>query len=215
MSTAIITVIEQEVIEQLNAAHAVARHHESEWGQAAWHAGKILVDVKEQLSHGEFGPWLEKYFDGSRSSAEQYMRLARRYANPQLVTEMGGQKKALEAVATPRPKPESAPEPEPYEPLAQVHSIEDIRGERSPALEQRLAETRAAKLEQEPLWSSMNERKFARTQEDLDRLLTDYAMIPCLADLGPRGVARKLRAVELGLREAATAISNLAFEFEK
>lgn len=38
--------------------------------------GRALIEAKEQLSHGEWGRWLEEKVNFSQSSAENYMRIA-------------------------------------------------------------------------------------------------------------------------------------------
>jgi hypothetical protein len=40
-------------------------------------AGVMLVEAKDQVSHGGWGPWLNKNFELSRWTAQRYMRLAR------------------------------------------------------------------------------------------------------------------------------------------
>lgn len=39
--------------------------------------GQLLLQAKSQCRHGEWGPWLDRHFDGSRRTANIYMRLAR------------------------------------------------------------------------------------------------------------------------------------------
>jgi hypothetical protein len=40
-------------------------------------AGEMLIEAKDQLAHGAWGPWLAKNFDMVARTAQQYMRLAR------------------------------------------------------------------------------------------------------------------------------------------
>jgi hypothetical protein len=40
-------------------------------------AGDKLIEAKEQVAHGYWGPWLRKNFDRSDDQARKYMRLAR------------------------------------------------------------------------------------------------------------------------------------------
>ena len=46
-------------------------------GMAILEIGKRLVEAKDQLSHGEWLPWLEKKVEFSERSAQQYIRLWR------------------------------------------------------------------------------------------------------------------------------------------
>ena len=45
-------------------------------------AGKMLIEAKSQLPHGEWLPWLKAHFRLSHETARTYMRLAREYENP-------------------------------------------------------------------------------------------------------------------------------------
>src|SRR5262245_15217120 len=40
------------------------------------HAGEMLLEAREQVSRGSWGPWLGKNFELSKSTAFKYMRLA-------------------------------------------------------------------------------------------------------------------------------------------
>ena len=39
--------------------------------------GEILTGVKDQLSHGEFLPWIEGYLQFSEATAQRYMQVFR------------------------------------------------------------------------------------------------------------------------------------------
>ena len=40
--------------------------------------GGMLSDLKSELKHGEFGPWVEKHLPFSRATAFRYMRAFRK-----------------------------------------------------------------------------------------------------------------------------------------
>lgn len=40
-------------------------------------AGEMLIEAKDQISHGSWSPWLKKNFELSQDTARRYMRLAR------------------------------------------------------------------------------------------------------------------------------------------
>lgn len=61
-------------------------------GSAILEIGKRLVEAKEQLSHGEWLPWLEKEVEFSERSAQQYMRLWREYGKSATVADLGSSK---------------------------------------------------------------------------------------------------------------------------
>lgn len=54
--------------------------------------GLRLIEAKEMLSHGEWLPWLEAQAQFSEKTAQNYMRVAREFPNPQLVADLGARK---------------------------------------------------------------------------------------------------------------------------
>ena len=69
-------------------------------GAAILEIGRRLIEAKAQLSHGEWLPWLEEKVEFSEVTAQRFMRLAREYENPSLVTGLGASK-ALILLALP------------------------------------------------------------------------------------------------------------------
>ena len=69
-------------------------------GMAILEIGKRLVEAKDQLSHGEWLPWLEKKVEFSERSAQQYIRLWREYGKSATVADLGV-RKALVLLALP------------------------------------------------------------------------------------------------------------------
>jgi hypothetical protein len=65
--------------------------------ESAWHAGSALIAAKAQLDHGQWLPWLESYFHGSRQTAADYMRIAGAGDSPANVV------RALHLDETPQP----------------------------------------------------------------------------------------------------------------
>ncbi len=61
--------------EKINREH---RRVESAVGSALEHAqraGRLLIEAKERVKHGEWLPWLEENFEGSERVAQMYMRV--------------------------------------------------------------------------------------------------------------------------------------------
>ena len=54
--------------------------------------GLRLIEAKAMLPHGEWLPWLEERVRFSEKSAQNYMRVAREFPNPQLVADLGVRK---------------------------------------------------------------------------------------------------------------------------
>ena len=61
---------------RINAAHANAEAASATVVQCAVEAGQLLLEVKETMAHGAFGPWLDKNVF-ARQTARHYMRLAK------------------------------------------------------------------------------------------------------------------------------------------
>ena len=56
-------------------------------GQMAGHAveiGKLLIEAKEQVGHGEFGKWIEENFNLKWRMAQNFMAIAERFGNTHL-----------------------------------------------------------------------------------------------------------------------------------
>jgi len=94
----------------LKTAHAGIGIHQAQALAHAIVAGWYLHFAKGQVRHGEFGPWLEEHFDGSRQSAETYRRVACSYC--QDPGNFAGTRSIEEAIRIARslPKPQGLPE---------------------------------------------------------------------------------------------------------
>jgi hypothetical protein len=62
--------------ERINVEHRAVEEAARSAVEHAIVAGDLLNDAKEQLGHGEFGPWLLANFEGSRQTADIYRKLA-------------------------------------------------------------------------------------------------------------------------------------------
>lgn len=69
-------------------------------GRAVLTIGNGLIEAKGKLNHGEWLPWLTENVGYSEKQAENYMKIARNYSNPQLVADLG-MRKALSLLALP------------------------------------------------------------------------------------------------------------------
>lgn len=74
--------------------------YKAQAGAAILEIGRRLIEAKEQLEHGEWSCWLKEKVDFSERSAQNFMRLAKEYSNPQLVADLG-YTKALALLAVP------------------------------------------------------------------------------------------------------------------
>lgn len=51
--------------------------------------GKRLLEAKQCLPHGAWGAWLKEEVEFSERTAQNFMRIAKEYTNPQLITDIG------------------------------------------------------------------------------------------------------------------------------
>jgi hypothetical protein len=73
---------------------------------AMWNAGQALLIAKERCEHGEWLPWLDANFHGSRRRAQRYMELARKYDSVSHLDPAQSIRAALEVI-TKKPEPPS------------------------------------------------------------------------------------------------------------
>jgi hypothetical protein len=65
-----------ELAKRANDYHAQVLSHARSAIESAWLAGEALNEAKKQIKHGDWLPWLEKNFSGSRQTADRYRALA-------------------------------------------------------------------------------------------------------------------------------------------
>lgn len=87
METAMATIAQAERIENITVQIIT---YKQVAGQAILEIGRLLIEAKEALPHGEWGGWLRDRVEFSERQAQNFMRCAREYAsNPQLVADLG------------------------------------------------------------------------------------------------------------------------------
>lgn len=69
-------------------------------GESILGIGHRLLEAKSVLRHGEWLPWLSERVDLSERAAQNFMRLAREWSNPQALSDLGASK-ALALLAIP------------------------------------------------------------------------------------------------------------------
>lgn len=75
-------------------------------GEAILTIGRCLTEAKQALPHGEWLPWLNERVEFSERTAQNFMRLAREWSNPQALADLGAAK-ALTLLALPAEERES------------------------------------------------------------------------------------------------------------
>ena len=66
-----------DLASKINTAHRLATEAARSALEYALEAGRLLVEAKSQVEHGEWLPWLKANFEGGERNARNYMRLAR------------------------------------------------------------------------------------------------------------------------------------------
>ena len=69
--------------------------YKAQAGASIVEIGKRLIEAKEQLEHGQWLPWLSEKVNFSEAMAQRFMRVAREYANPAPVRDLGLSKALL------------------------------------------------------------------------------------------------------------------------
>jgi len=91
----------------INDTHAAAGASFRAGVQHAMEAGRLLIEAKEQVGHGEWLPWLRANCEFSERTAQAYMRVAKRAgeleASPQRVADLP-LREALALLAAPQPQ---------------------------------------------------------------------------------------------------------------
>lgn len=193
-SASTITAIEREKVEALNSEYRAFEADFRSAGERAWRIGQMLLAIKGNLLHGEFGAWVDGHFEGSRSSAERFMRVAREYEDPSHVTDLS-LRGALEQVATPKTSKK----------LSSREIGDAFRGA--------LGTFQPAPAEPDVTsWSDAQLRKDARATELLAEARQLQESAQDLTDA--RAVARALRDAGVRSHRAAVVLDELASSFE-
>ena len=156
-------------------------------GDAILAIGHRLIEAKSLLAHGEWLPWLTEQVEFSERSAQNFMRLAREWSNPQTLADLGAAK-ALVLLALPEPEREAFLAEVPAEDMS-VRELEKAIRERNEA--QQAQEKMAEDLR---LANELLER--ARTDQETERARYEQAseMLKMNADLLKKAKEEKQQA---------------------
>lgn len=156
-------------------------------GEAILTIGQRLAEAKAMLDHGEWLPWLTERVEFSERSAQNFMRLAREWSNPQTLADLGASK-ALTLLAL--------PEEERDEFIASVHVVD---GE----------EKTAAEMSARELAQAIRDRDAARL--DAEQAAADQRA----AELARDEIARQMQVVNESLAESSRQLEQTREELEK
>ena len=106
-------------------------------GRSILEIGKLLIEAKDALPHGDWGNWLRERVEFSERTAQNFMRVAREYAsNPQLVADLGSVRKAIALLDVPEEEREAFVEETAAAQLT-ARQLETAIRERNVAIEER------------------------------------------------------------------------------
>lgn len=161
-------------------------------GEAVLTIGKCLIEAKDMLPHGEWLPWLAEKVGYSEKTAQNFMRLAREFSNPQAIADLGATK-ALKLLALP---------PDEREKFVADHNVIDMttrqleqaikeRDEAKAAAEQAAADQRTAEQARDKMAEDMRllNARLAGVREDREQAMENVARLEAeLADLKAKPV---------------------------
>lgn len=154
-------------------------------GEAILTIGQGLIEAKGLLPHGEWLPWLTERVEFSERSAQNFMRLAREYANPQTLADLGASK-ALALLALP------AEEREEF--ISAVHVVD---GEEKTAAEMSSRELAQAIREKEQAQADLRAAEEARDKMAQDMAIANARLSGLREDLEQATAAATAAAEEL------------------
>ena len=161
-------------------------------GEAVLTIGRCLIEAKGMLPHGEWLPWLAEKVGYSEKTAQNFMRLAREFSNPQAIADLGATK-ALKLLALPADEREK---------FVADHNVIDMttrqleaaikeRDEARAAAERAAAEQRTAEQDRDKMAEDMKflNVRLSGAKEDRELAMQDVARLEKeLAELKARPV---------------------------
>lgn len=154
-------------------------------GESILSIGQRLLEAKGLLSHGEWLPWLTEQVEFSERTAQNFMRLAREYSNPQTLADLGASK-ALTLLALP---------PEEREQFVEDHNVIDMSARQ---LEQAIRERDVARKAAEAAKADASIAEQARAKMEADMAATKDLLERAQAEADSAG--SRARALEEKLR---------------
>ena len=173
-------------------------------GNAIIEIGKRLHEAKLTLPHGAWGAWLQNEVEFSERTAQNFMRIAKEYRNPQLIADMGNSAtKALLLLSLP------AEEREEF--VGEAHEIDGeektVAAMTTKEMERLLKELEAERTEKEKLQSQLDlfrtekdnavDAAYKETEDKLDALVSQKEA----AEQAKREAEEKIAAMESEMDE--------------
>lgn len=164
-------------------------------GESILEIGRRLKEAKALLSHGEWLPWLSEKVEFSERSAQNFMRLADAYQNPQTLADLGASKALVLLALSPVERDEF---------LSEKH---DVRGAEKTVpemsareLEEAIRQRKIAELKAEETARELNRQKEATAEAEAEAAKAQEAAEAARAEVeGARSIslAAQERTAEL------------------
>ena len=139
------------------------RHAQRRGGEAILTIGRCLIEAKEMLPRGEWLPWLGEQVGYSERTAQNFMRLAREFSNPQALADLGATK-ALALLALPA---------EERERFVEEHNVIDMTTRQ---LEQAIRERDEARQAAEAAKADASAAEQARAKMEADMAVVNASL---------------------------------------
>ena len=177
-------------------------------GNAILGIGQRLIEAKAILPRGEWLPWLEERVEFSERSAQNFMRLAREWSNPQALADLGASK-ALTLLALPPEERETF--------MAESHLVggeeKTVVDMTSRELEKAIKERDAARQEAEAARADAQTAEESRAKMEADmKALTE---IHRAAQEGEAQAREALEKAEAELKELRERPVDVAVEVDQ
>jgi len=177
-------------------------------GNAILGIGQRLIEAKAILPRGEWLPWLEERVEFSERSAQNFMRLAREWSNPQALADLGASK-ALTLLALPPEERETF--------MAESHLVggeeKTVVDMTSRELERAIKERDAARQEAEAAKADAQTAEESRAKMESDlKALTE---IHRAAQEGETQAREALEKAEAELKELRARPVDVAVEVDQ
>ena len=191
-------------------------------GEAVLTIGRCLIEAKDMMPHGEWLPWLAEKVGYSEKTAQNFMRLAREFSNPQAIADLGATK-ALKLLALPADEREK---------FVADHNVIDMttrqleqaikeRDEARAAAEHAAADQRAAEQAREKMAEDMRllNARLSGAREEREQAIQDIARLEAeLAEVKARPVEVAVETVvdqEAIDKARADAIAEMQAKLDK
>ncbi|MEM5780725.1 MAG: DUF3102 domain-containing protein, partial [Lawsonibacter sp.] len=176
----------------------------SQAGEAIMRIGLCLIEAKNQLSHGEWLPWLNERVEFSERTAQNFMRLARSYSNPQDLADLG-YAKALTLLALPPEERERF--------LSEPHEVD---GQEKDVIDMSARELEKAIRERDEAHRAMEQAKAdaAHAEASRAKMEQDMAALKQLHQSAVEDAERQKEAEAQAVKAAEEAAAKLQAELD-